>query len=134
MSRIISETVKKAITEAAAKALASLGPEGINVVPVSMIKVNDSTIWLFDFFMQKTANNIKANPEVALTIWTGMTGLQIKGQAEYITNGGDFEEAVAFVASQNPSRVVQGLIVLTPSNIYDISPGGSFKLEELNLA
>ncbi len=90
----ISPNIASFLSSAEAKAMATNGPSGINVVPVSMIKVADEAIWLFDFFMDKTVKNIQTEPKVALTAWTGMTGVQIKGVITYITSGEDFEEAV----------------------------------------
>lgn len=123
--------VIEALTQAAAKALATTGPHGVNVVPISMIKIDNDTIWLFDFFMNKTVANIKADPAVALTAWTSMTGVQIKALASYVTEGEDFEAAVKWVETQNPDRLTRGLLMLKPTAIYDISPGGVFMSKDL---
>lgn len=123
--------VKEALTHADAKALGTTGSHGVNVVPVSMIKINDDSIWLFDFFMDKTVENIITNHTVALTAWTGMTGVQIKADASYITEGEEFNAAVEWVRTQNPDRVTRGLLILKPTAIYDISPGGAFTAEDL---
>jgi predicted pyridoxine 5'-phosphate oxidase superfamily flavin-nucleotide-binding protein len=96
-----------------------------------MIKVNQDSIWLFDFFMDKTRQNIQNNSAVALTAWTDMTGLQLRATAEYVTSGESFTQAVAWVQTQNPERVVKGLIILTPTDIFDVSPGGAFSTMEL---
>lgn len=125
------KNIKETINKAEAKALATNGPHGINVVPVSMIKVNDQSLWLFDFFMDKTATNIQQNPEVALTAWIGMKGIQIKAKAQYITAGDEFTAAVTWVKGQNPDRVVKGLIILSPTKIHDISPGGAYTPKQL---
>lgn len=129
----ISQKVADVIKTAKSKALATSGNEGINVVPVSMIRVNDDSIWLFDFFMAKTTSNIKTNPAVGLACWTGMTGIQIKANAEYLVEGELFAEAVSWVKGENPDRVVKGLLILTPTQICDISPGGVFCSEDLEL-
>lgn len=129
----MTKTVINLLQSAEAKALATIGQHGVNVVPVSMIRIVDSEIWLFDFFMDKTTENIKEKPTVALTAWTDMTGIQMKADITYITEGEDFEEAIAWVKEQNPERVVKSLLKLTPTSIYDISPGGAFTPEELEL-
>jgi len=129
----LSNKVIETLTTATAKALATTGPDGVNVVPVSMIKVNDDSIWLFDFFMDKTTINVAANSTVALTAWTDMVGVQIKAEAEYVTKGTLFEEATAWVKTQNPERVTRGLLVLTPTAVFDISPGGAFNADELTV-
>lgn len=130
---MFSSTVRDILTTATAKALATNGSADINVIPVSMIKVNDDTIWLFDFFMDKTAQNLRTNTQVALTAWTDMKGVQVKADAQYITDGDEFTEAVAWVKEQNPARTVKGLIILTPTKIHDISPGGAFTESDLTI-
>ena len=130
---MFSSTISDVLTTAAAKAFATYGNTGINVVPVSMIRVNDDTIWLFDFFMDKTVQNLDVKAPVALTAWTDMKGIQIKADAQYVTEGVEFMEAVAWVKEQNPARVVKGLIILTPTKIHDISPGGAFLENDLSI-
>ena len=130
---MFSSTIRDVLSTAAAKAFATYGNTGINVVPVSMIRVNDDTIWLFDFFMDKTVQNLDVKAPVALTAWTDMKGIQIKADAQYVTEGVEFMEAVAWVKEQNPARVVKGLIILTPTKIHDISPGGAFTESDLTI-
>src|SRR3989338_2963476 len=65
---MFTNILKSTLETAAAKALATNGPEGINVVPVSMIRVNENDIWLFEFFMDKTAKNAEAGKKAVLTI------------------------------------------------------------------
>lgn len=129
----LSHTVTDVLMNASAKALATEGPAGINVVSVSMIRVLPDSVWLFDFFMEKTAQNLQAQTSVALTAWTDMVGIQLKADAEYVTEGEVFDEAVEWVQTQNPERVVKGLIVLRPTALFDISPGGAFSAPELSL-
>jgi predicted pyridoxine 5'-phosphate oxidase superfamily flavin-nucleotide-binding protein len=128
---MFSSTISDALSTATAKAFATYGNCGVNVVPVSMIRVNDNTIWLFDFFMDKTAQNLQTDNRIAFTAWTDMKGVQIKADAQYVTEGDKFTEAVAWVKAQNPARTVRGLIILTPTKIHDISPGGAFAENDL---
>ena len=130
----LSNKIRETITSAQAKAIGSLGAGGVNVVPVSMAHVHEDSIWLFDFFFAKTAANFKKNPAVAFTCWSGMVGVQIKADVEYITKGADFDKAVLWVRNQNPSRVVKGLLILRPTAIFDISQGGHFSPEDLKLS
>lgn len=130
---MFSHVLKDTLTNATAKALATRTGDDLNVVPVSMIKVFDDTIWLFDFFMDKSAKNMIDHPQVALTAWTAMKGIQLKGTVTYLTEGPDVEEAKVWVHTQNPTRVVKGLIVFKPAAIFDISPGGAFSEDDLAL-
>jgi predicted pyridoxine 5'-phosphate oxidase superfamily flavin-nucleotide-binding protein len=129
----ITPTVKIILETAPAKVLATKGPEDINVVPVSMIKVNESSIWLFDFFMDKTAQNARARSVCALAAWEGVQGVQLKGDVTYVTAGEVFAEAVAWVHTQNPDRVVSGVLVIVPTAIFDISLDRAYTTAELGI-
>jgi predicted pyridoxine 5'-phosphate oxidase superfamily flavin-nucleotide-binding protein len=105
------------------KALATYGPLGINVVPVSTLYMTPAgEIVLVNYFLKKTLQNILEHPEVALTCWSGMAGYQIKGTVVYITDGVLFEDIKNRVYQTLPERVVKGILVLTPREIHDISP------------
>ncbi len=117
--------IQKHLTDFAAAALATTGPHGINVVPISIIESNDTHIFLYDFFMGKTKENIKSHPEVALTCWNGPTGVQIKARVAYENQGDDFEQAVAHMKERFPDRELHGLLRLTPLEAHDVSPGAN---------
>jgi len=119
-----SDTIKSFLLNASAKALATYGPKGLNVVPVSVIQVHGYQIWLFDFFMHKTVANIQANSQVSLAFWSGLQGYQIKGRANYQTAGADFEQAKQYVAKHYPERILKGLLVLSVDEVWDVSVGG----------
>ena len=118
----MEQHIETFILSAEAKALATHSDTGINVVPVSSLMVKDGTIWLINYFMDKTLSNILNNNHVALVCWRKMMGYQIKGEVRYVTAGTEFDEAVLWIHSILPDRVVKGLIILTPKEIYDISP------------
>jgi len=117
----INQQTETFIISAQSKALATYG-ENLNVVPLSSVKIVNGKIWLVNYFMDKTLLNILANPSVSLVCWSEMIGFQIKGTVVYYTNGDDFESAVAWIHSILPDRVVNGLLVLTPKEIFDIAP------------
>lgn len=121
----IQESIVKTIESANGRAIATVGADGVNVVPVSMVRVHNNEIWLFNFFMSKTVENVKTNPQVALSCWHGLEGVQVKGEVVYETEGDRFKEAVAWVATKNPDRVVKGLLRLIPKQAYNISAGAN---------
>lgn len=114
--------IEQFLLEATSKALATVGENGINVIPVSTIRVVDGDIWLINYFMDKTLQNIKDNKNVALVCWLKMMGYQIKGEAEVFSEGEKFEQAVKWVKEILPERTVKGLLILHPKEIFDISP------------
>ncbi len=114
--------IEEFILSADSKALATWSENGINVVPVSSIKVVDGRIWLIDYFMDKTRNNFLRNNNVALACWKEMMGYQIKGTVLYSTEGEDFNKAKEWIKEILPERKVKGLLEITPEEIHDISP------------
>ena len=114
--------IEEFILSAEAKALATFANDNLNVVPVSSIKIVGGKIWLINCFMDKTLSNILNSKIIALVCWRGMMGYQIKGTVSYVTDGQDFNEAVKWIKSILPDRVVRGLIIINPNEIHDISP------------
>lgn len=121
----INNQFKEAIEIATGKALATIGPDGVNVVPVSVVKVNEDSIFLYDFFMQKTAENIKDNSEVSLAVWNGLSGIQIKGHMRYQSGGEIFIKEEKEMQKQFPDRKLRGLLILEPTEIYDVTAEAS---------
>lgn len=120
--KTMEKHIEEFILSAEAKALATYSNDNLNVVPVSSIKIIEGKIWLINYFMDKTLSNILENRSVALVCWRKMMGYQIKGVVSYVTSGQDFDEAVKWIKSVLPDRVVKGLIIITPNEIHDISP------------
>jgi len=109
------------IEAAEQKALATSCNGEVNVVPVSVVRVSDGNIWLHDFFMNKTAKNVCEEPQASLALWSGLNGVQIKGQINYLTEGGDFEAASKWSKEKFPERTLRGLLIFTPETVYDAS-------------
>ncbi len=118
---IITSEFKEIIETSTAKALATVGVGGVNVVPVSVVKVEDDRIFLYDFFMKKTVENVKGNSEVALVVWTGLAGIQIKGHMRYQSTGELFSSEEKVMKGKFPDRTLRGVLILEPTEIYDVS-------------
>lgn len=111
------------ILTAEAKVLATTGRHGVNAVPVSAVNINNDKIYLYNFFMGKTIDNLIQTPAVALTVWSGLVGLQIKAMAVYVTEGEMYNSAKIDMKQKFPDRVLSGVIVLTPTTVYNVSTG-----------
>ena len=121
----LTHTTVDLLLSADSKALATNGPHGLNVVPVSTIRVVDGKIWLINYFFNKTVENILADKNVSLVGWKGFDGFQVKATAAYMTEGPQFDDAKALVSKLLPDRIVKGLVVLTPESVYNISPAAA---------
>jgi len=112
------------INAASAKALATNGPAGLNVVPVSVIKAEVDQIFLYNFFMNKTAANIPLpNTPVALTCWEGLRGVQLRATATIDTQSEQYATEQTAMLQQFPNRTLASLIVLRPTEVFDVSVG-----------
>lgn len=123
----MEDNVKKFLLVADSKALATYADGDINVVPVSTIMVESDEIWLVDYFMNKTIKNILQDENVSLTAWKDLFGYQIKCKAKYETGGEKFEKVVAWIKGILPERIVKGILVLTPKEVFDIAPNKDTK-------
>jgi hypothetical protein len=119
------EQIRRIISESDSHALATTGPYGVNVVPISVVDLRDDEIHLYDFFMHKTAENIQVEPKVAFTSWQGFRGVQIKANAIYETSGEVYEAAVVDMKQRFPDRTLRAVIRLKPTEAYDVAPGAS---------
>jgi len=114
------------LLQADGKALATYSMEsGVHVVPVSSIKIIDDQIVLANYFFGQTLKNIEENPRVSLVAWKGLEGYQVKATVEYRTDGAIFDDVVAWIKETIPSRVVKGVLLLTPTVITDVSADGA---------
>ena len=79
----LTSIIKTAINQADLFPLATASQEGNpNVIPVKFVLIeNDDELWLVDNFMDKTLNNLKQNPLVALNVLIPEQNIsyQIKG-------------------------------------------------------
>lgn len=119
------EQIRQKIVGANSMALATTGPAGLNVVPLSVWEVVGEEIHVYDFFMHKTAENLRAERLVALTCWRDFVGVQIKGTASYETAGEEYDAAAKTMKERFPDRTLKALVRITPVAVYDIAPGGS---------
>lgn len=121
----LSSKIIGALLHAEGKALATTGKHGVNVVPVSTVRVENGKILLMNYFFKKTLENILSQQDVALAFWTGLEGYQIKGSTTYVDSGNVFEEARKWISDNVADRVLLGLLILTPEEVHNVSPGAN---------
>lgn len=106
-----------------------------NAVPVAFKDITeDGKLLVGDVFLETTLNNIKANSKIAVSVSDASTleGYQIKGTAEYITEGpvvDKFKEMVE--AMFKGAATAKGALVITPEKIIVTTPGADNKKELL---
>lgn len=95
-----------------------------NVVPIGAFRVlDDSSLLISDQFFNKTLANMKENPKAAITWWGEKAGFQIKGEVTIHTDGGIWEQDVAWMKELRPNLKPKGAVVLKITGVYTVIPG-----------
>ena len=98
-----------------------------NVVPVAFKDVTeDGKLVVGDVFLETTLNNIKANDgKIAISVYDAQSleGYQIKGTAEYVTEGDIVESMFKGAAT------AKGALIITPAKVIVTTPGADNKKE-----
>jgi hypothetical protein len=125
----MTERMKTLFDNVKTVVLSTATPDGVpNAVPVGAKKIiDDETILISDQFFNKTLENMKVNPQVAVTFWEGREGYQIKGRITIETSGRRYEDTVEWI-NQISARVgfplqSKGAVILKIEAIYGIAPG-----------
>lgn len=103
-----------------------------NVVPVAFKDVtDDGKLLVGDVFLETTLNNIKAySGKIAISVYDAqnLEGYQIKGIAEYVTEGQIVDTFKAMVEKMfNGAATAKGALVITPDKVIVTTPGADNK-------
>lgn len=103
-----------------------------NVVPVAFKDVTeDGRLLVGDVFLKTTLENLNANGgKIAVSVYNAETleGYQIKGTAEYLTEGeivNTFKQAVESMFKG--AATAKGALVITPDKVIVTTPGADNK-------
>ena len=105
-----------------------------NVVPVAFKDVTeDGKMVVGDVFLDITLKNIQANGgKIAISAYDAKTleGYQIKGTAEYVTEGAVVDTFKAMVEKMfNGAATAKGALIITPEKVIVTTPGADNKKE-----
>ena len=103
-----------------------------NVVPVAFKDVTeDGKLVVGDVFLEATLKNIKANDgKIAISAYDAqnLEGYQIKGRAEYVTEGKIVDMFKAMVEKMfNGAATAKGALIITPEKVIVTTPGANNK-------
>lgn len=103
-----------------------------NVVPVAFKDVTeDGKLLVGDVFLETTLNNIKANSgKIAISVYNpqNLEGYQIKGSAEYVSEGAVVDTFKAMVEKMfNGAATAKGALIITPEKVIVTTPGADNK-------
>lgn len=105
-----------------------------NVVPVAFKDVTeDGKLVVGDVFLETTLNNIKVNDgKIAISVYDAqnLEGYQIKGTAQYVTEGEIVDTFKAMVEEMfNGAATAKGALIITPEKVIVTTPGADNKKE-----
>lgn len=103
-----------------------------NVVPVAFKDVtDDGKLLVGDVFLETTLNNIQANNgKIAISVYDAknLEGYQVKGTAEYVTDGAVVDTFKAMVEKMfNGTATAKGALIVTPEKVIVTTPGADNK-------
>lgn len=103
-----------------------------NVVPVAFKFVtDDDKLAVGDVFLDTTLKNIKSDGgKIAISVYNAATleGYQIKGTAEYVTEGDIVDTFKTMVEKMfNGAATAKGALIVTPEKVIVTTPGADNK-------
>lgn len=103
-----------------------------NVVPVAFKDVTgDGKLVVGDVFLETTLKNLQGNNgRIAVSVYDAksLEGYQIKGSAEYVTEGELVNTFKAMVEKMfNGAATAKGALVITPEKVIVTTPGAENK-------
>ena len=105
--------------------------QGPNVVPVAFKAVlEDGRLAIGDVFLETTLRNLEKNPQAAIAASDPVTmeGYQIKGEAQYFTQGPVVERFKEMIpAATNGALHAKGALIITPEQVIVTTPGPESK-------
>lgn len=128
---MLNENVKKLLAENMWD-LATCADNEPNVVPVAFRDVTeDGKLVVGDVFLETTLNNLKTNGgRIAISVYDAksLEGYQIKGVAEYVTEGVVVDTFKAMVEKMfNGAAAAKGALIITPEKVIVTTPGAENK-------
>lgn len=130
---MLNESVVKLLKESMWD-LATCADGEPNVVPVAFKDVTeDGKLLVGDVFLETTLNNIKANDgKITISVYDAqnLEGYQIKGTAQYVTEGAVVDTFKAMVEEMfNGAATAKGALIITPEKVIVTTPGADNKKE-----
>ncbi len=130
---MLNENVKKVLAESMWDLATCAGNEP-NVVPVAFKDVTaDGKLVVGDVLLETTLKNLQANGgRIAISAYDvkSLEGYQIKGTAEYVTEGEVVTTFKNMVEKMfNGAATAKGVLIITPEKVIVTTPGADNKKE-----
>jgi predicted pyridoxine 5'-phosphate oxidase superfamily flavin-nucleotide-binding protein len=110
---MITETVKKLLQTREFVSVATSDLNAIpNVAPKIIVKYDKNYLYLVDYVIGRTWENVKVNPRVAVSLMDSetLTGYVIRGPVEVITSGPEFDTIIKELQDKQVLLTVERVI------------------------
>jgi uncharacterized protein len=95
-----------------------------NVVPIGAFKLlDDETLLISDQFFNKTLQNMKENPQAAISWWGEKGGFQFKGSVTLHTDDAVFRQDVVWMKELRPTLTPKSAVIMKIAAVYQIKAG-----------
>lgn len=125
----LTEEMKTVFSKVKVFPVATASRDGIpNVIPMTFVQlVSDDTIWIGDNYLLKTLANVRENPHLAIFIYDAELKrcFQIKGSAEVLTSGPDFEKMRDRIRAKNEKLPAKSLVVVRITEVFECYYGAT---------
>jgi predicted pyridoxine 5'-phosphate oxidase superfamily flavin-nucleotide-binding protein len=121
----LTDEMKESLTGTKLVFLATSSKKSMpNVVPIGAFKLlDDETLLISDQFFNKTLQNMKENPEAAISWWGEKGGFQFKGSVTLHTDDEIFRQDVAWMKELRPNLTPKSAVIMKISAVYQIKAG-----------
>jgi uncharacterized protein len=121
----LTDEIKESLTGTKIVFLATSSKSSMpNAVPIGAFKLlDDETLLISDQFFHKTLQNLKENPQAAISWWGEKGGFQLKGSTTLHTNDEIFRQDVAWMKELRPNLTPKSAVILKISDVFHVKPG-----------
>ncbi|HJJ88778.1 MAG TPA: pyridoxamine 5'-phosphate oxidase family protein [Methanocorpusculum sp.] len=124
---LINDEIKRQIEKVGVCHLITASKSGVpNAAPMGGLWVMDNdTIWIANNFMNKTAINVRENPQAALLVWSPEISncIQLKGTATLESDTAEHAMMMEMMDAKKPGLPKKELLKLVIRDIYTCMPG-----------
>lgn len=123
----VPDKVRNLLDQQSIVSLATAASDGTpNTAPIFWkFWYDESTLLLLDNYMNTTKSNVVAAGKASVSVWNTESGeaYQVKGSAEYVSEGLYMDAAVEHMGKQKPGQSPKGAVVIRVDKVYIQTPG-----------
>jgi len=123
---VIPPEIKELFASVKTFPLATASSGGIpNVAPMGAVHLQDNKVWIMNNFMNKTAANLRENPQAAIYVHNPETKkcVQIKGTVTIHASGPEYDALKAVLDAKLPGLPAKELMIMEVTEIFECMPG-----------